>query len=540
VQSVEWRRILRLDRASTWMRIARVLPVLAVVGSGAMIVPAADATVPSFTWTGSLSEPTWSAAKNWAGEAAPSSSESVALAFPHLSGCGTCYKSENDVSGLKVESITLDNGDEYLLRGDEIALGAGGLTAAPSSESSGPSGDGILLPIHLSALQTWSVAGRSGSGLGENGAAIVGNLSGDNALTLEISNEAVVYLENETEVGPVAIIGTDLSKAGILNGFVPFFGELNFSDGEPVSLDNIFLIGSGAVGALSTHDAELDVGSGSFPTEGIEADSATFDGDSKVTFQITHAGTSAGVDNSELISTGAIELGGASLQVNVGPPSKGQPCPTLSPGEEYTFVSTSHALTGAFGNAAQGAEVPIKFANSCSNGPQTIQIGYHESGGTQTVTGIVEDTRKKQEEEATSLKHEEEKDEEAAANKKREELSTIKQHEAELGATELGATAKREEEARVLAAHLAEAAIVSARHQQEEIAAIARKNEEEAAAAENQEEPESKPKPLTRAQKLTKALRECKKQPKKKRGTCEAKAKKQYGKAKPKKHNGDK
>lgn len=541
MQPIGWRDHLRFDRLRTWMRVIGVLPILAVVASG--MAPAADATAPSFTWTGSLSEPHWSGAKNWAGEAAPSSSEAVALEFPHLSGCSTCYKSENDVSGLKVESIDLDNGDEYLLSGDEIALGGGGLKVAPSSESSGASGDGILLPIDLSAPQTWSVVGRSGGGLGENGAAIVGKLSGDNALTLEIGNEAVVYLENETEVGPLAIAGTNSSKAGILNGFVPFFGELNFADGEPVNLNHIFLIGSGAVGALSTDDAELDVGSASFPAEGIQADSATFDGASKVSFQITHAGMSAGADNSELTSTGAIALGGASLQVNVGPPSEGQPCPALTPGEEYTFVLSSRALTGTFGNAAQGSEIPIKFAKPCSNGPQTIQIDYHESGGTQTVTGTVEGIKKQQEEEAATTKEHEE--ELGTTKKLEEELSTTQKHEEERSTTkkheeELNTTRQHEAEAHALAGQLAEAAAISASHRQEEIAADARKSQEEEAAAQSQEEPKSKPKPLTRAQKLAKALKECKRQPKRKRAVCAAKAKKQYASAKPKQRKGGK
>jgi hypothetical protein len=42
--------------------------------------------------------------------------------------------------------------------------------------------------------------------------------------------------------------------------------------------------------------------------------------------------------------------------------------------------------------------------------------------------------------------------------------------------------------------------------------------------------PVMKPKPLTRAQKLAKALRACRKQPRKKRDTCGARARKQYGK----------
>jgi hypothetical protein len=41
---------------------------------------------------------------------------------------------------------------------------------------------------------------------------------------------------------------------------------------------------------------------------------------------------------------------------------------------------------------------------------------------------------------------------------------------------------------------------------------------------------DAKPKPLTRAQKLTRALKACRKQPRKKRGSCKAQARKRYGK----------
>jgi hypothetical protein len=43
-------------------------------------------------------------------------------------------------------------------------------------------------------------------------------------------------------------------------------------------------------------------------------------------------------------------------------------------------------------------------------------------------------------------------------------------------------------------------------------------------------QPPAKPKPLTRAQKLTKALRNCRKQPRKRQRTCKARASKRYGK----------
>jgi hypothetical protein len=59
-----------------------------------------------------------------------------------------------------------------------------------------------------------------------------------------------------------------------------------------------------------------------------------------------------------------------------------------------------------------------------------------------------------------------------------------------------------------------------------EIAAIKQREEEEAA---ERKQEESKPKPPTRAQLLSKALKQCKKEPKSKRAQCMAEATKKYG-----------
>ncbi len=403
-----------------------MLGALATLGVSLMLTSAANASGSPFTWMGNSSEPDWSIGLNWGNGSAPSISEPVTLEFPRIPNCyGTCYKSENNLSGLTAESIALDNGDEYTLSGNEITLGSGGLTASPASGSSGASGDVLKLPIKLTgSSQTWSVAGRSGGGLGENGLAVLEKVSGSssNALAFEISNEAVLYLENETEVGPAAISGADTGEAGIFNGYVGYFGDLNFEDGNPVSLNHIFFVGSGALGALSTDAAELDVGSGLDPAEGIVADSATFDSASEVGFQITGEGTTAGKDYSQLSSTGPIELGGSSLIVHGTPPSsKSDICPSPRPGQKYTFVSTTGTLSGTFANAPErGSEIPITFAKSCNHTAQTMRIAYDRSGGTKTVIGTVEEeaatnkqkeeeaTKKIQEEEATKRKHEEE------------------------------------------------------------------------------------------------------------------------------------
>ena len=190
-----------------------------------------------------------------------------------------------------------------------------------------------------------------------------------------------------------------------------------------MGLSHIFFTGSGKVGRLTTSDADLNVGS---PVEGIEAASAKLDSESYVEFNVVGKGSTARTDYSQLTSHGAIELDNANVEVVVRPPSEGASCPVLVPGQTYTFVSTTGSLSGSFANAPEhGAEMPIRFANACTPKSQTIRIAYHESGGTQTVTGTVEEAAatKKQEEEAAAKKKREE---EAAAKRTQEEEAAAK------------------------------------------------------------------------------------------------------------------
>lgn len=520
---------------------AGVCALAIATGLALALVPAAGATVSPFVWTGNASGPNWSSVSNWEAGSQPSSSEPVTLEFPRIPYCsGTCYTSENDVSGVTAESIKLDNGDEYVLRGKEITLGVGGLTASPASGSTGASGDVIDLPVKLGASQTWSIAGRSDGSLGENGAAVLGNLTSSNgsALTLEISNEALLYLSNETDVGPTTIAGADPNEAGIFNGFVEYFGELNFSNEAPVSLSHIFLVGSGAFGALSTNHAALDIGSATDPAEGIVADSATFDSGSEVGFQITGPGDTVGRDYSQLESAGPIELGGSTLLVNVLPPEEHKACPSPHRGQTYTFVSTTGKLSGSFTNAPEGGpEIDVSFAKECHESPRPMRISYDTTGATETVTGTVEAAAKE-----TELQEEHERQvaqeaKEAEEHKEAQERQETTEHKE---AQEREATKQREETTTALK-HAAEVLAATTKQRQEEAAAAATKHQEEEAAATRKHEEElakigvlaakeeSKPKPLTRAQRLAKALKSCRKETRKKRARCEALARKTYG-----------
>ena len=136
-----------------------------------------------FTWSGATpvgvgaGPSDWSNATNWAGGAAPGDSVGI-LSFPALSSgacsanppANACYTSHNDVSGLDVTAISIDAGSPYVISGNSLTLGQGGLTAVGSESSPGGS-PSITTPITLAVAQTWSVAA---GGLSLDGA-VTGN-----------------------------------------------------------------------------------------------------------------------------------------------------------------------------------------------------------------------------------------------------------------------------------------------------------------------------------------------------------------------------
>jgi hypothetical protein len=381
----------------------RALYLLVVLGPCLALAPSALASPPSLTWSGgSTTSENWSEAENWEAGSAPTTAEKLGkLTFPRLTSAACtaeppeaeCYFSYNDLSGLTAESMQIDDGDEYEIGGEELTVGKAGLSASPSSGSSGAAWDYLELPLHLGASQKWTVAGHGGSPSGENGLLLEGAVSGSSdALTVELSQGAAFRLENETEVGPLAIDGPSATRAGFENGVAALGdGELNVEDGHSVELSHIFFFGDGELGPLSTKDAELDVGAGSEPTGSIEATSVKLDSASKVAFEIAGSEMVASLNYSQLVSEGAIDLGGATIGVEVVPPSEGKPCPALTAGQTYTFVSTSGTLSGSFANALEhGPDVPITFAESCGHVPQYMRIGYSRAAGTETVTGTVE------------------------------------------------------------------------------------------------------------------------------------------------------
>src|SRR5450759_1700264 len=117
-------------------------------GAGALVL-AAGGAAPSyaapFVWSGGAppGQGQWSKPANWAGGVAPSGTvEQLSFPAPTSAACNvtppsqptlTCLQGTNDLSGLRTESLSIDNGYAYDLTGEPLTLGAGGCTGARSN-----------------------------------------------------------------------------------------------------------------------------------------------------------------------------------------------------------------------------------------------------------------------------------------------------------------------------------------------------------------------------------------------------------------------
>lgn len=160
-------------------------------------------------------------------------------------------------------------------------------------------------------------------------------------------------------------------------------GEANAGNSKPVSVNGAVMLGAGTTGPLAVEDAEV------VPAPVLSSEGMSFMSDSLVSLAIVKDGSSAGADYSQLLSNGSVNLGGARLSVEVRPAAKAQACPTLVGGQTYTLLSTTAALNGTFGNAPDGEDVPVYLGAGCLGKGWSLQIAYHRSEATKTVSGTV-------------------------------------------------------------------------------------------------------------------------------------------------------
>ncbi len=362
-------------------------------GEEALIGAATDSTsagaawafARAFTWTGadSVGNANWSDATNWGG-IAPTDSESVgALTFPALTSAGctassptdTCYTSNNDLTGLSVNGVSIDDGGDYSIGGNGITLGAGGITAAPSASDTGDISL-IEVPLALSADQTWSItAGSLEQQLGIENASVTGS---SDTVAVDFSDNTFLDLFNgDDEVGAVTASGS---------GEISLFGpvSLNGTDGNAVRVSGgagLFAFsGASEVGPLTISGGFLDVGTGSSPDGTLAVDGGvTLNSVPSMTMDIDQAGTTPSTDYSQLTASGNVSLGSATTSLGLGTSGT---CPTLDVGDVDTLITTSGTLTGTFSGIPNGTTIPL----TCSSGtPPTVMINYTSDSVTATV-----------------------------------------------------------------------------------------------------------------------------------------------------------
>jgi hypothetical protein len=403
--------------------------VIALVLAGlCSLLLASTATAADFSWRGegSASANTWSNPANWAGGTAPAASSSIGtLTFPVLnrSAClqvkpsEACYTSPNDVSGLSVNAMQVDDSHYYNIGGqyggDGFILGSGGLSVTASE---GNEAQLVLSnPITLNGSQTWSVTGPAAppppNGLSQS-VRFYGVLSGNNSdLTINLNSETWLTLGIDVpgapilddELGNITINGNETTVGE--KSLVRAAANLNASDGHSLTLHNVVFEGYRATGPITATNSSLTLSGSSigavtamnsriWPEGVLGLPSLSLDATSILGPQIRVQGTQPGTDYDQITSTGTVALGGAVLQLEslsgeAGPVYHEEGCPSPPVGQVYTLISTTGSLTGTFSNAPNGDTVVAYCPPSVTVGEPiaySYRINYNAAGSPKTVT----------------------------------------------------------------------------------------------------------------------------------------------------------
>lgn len=365
-----------------------------------MYAPTAAFAV-DFTWTGTAAlDPhadSWSNPANWGG-AVPAGNVGRlsfrALPEPPCSSRPsqliTCYQGKNDISDLLVNAISIDDGVGFLLSGNSVTLGSGGLTASPSANDPRivlvPQ---LELPLVLSAPQTWSiVGGPHGQQLGVDGA-----VTGESErLGIHFSASGFLNLSNDVEVGRVSISGGGgLSLARPPGGEGPL--SLNGTDRNPVELGKGSILAAygphSAVGPLTVRGGRLQIGQG-LPPEGAltVAGSLKFDSRTNLSLYIAHSGAAPGTDFSQLRVAGKVNLHGAHLRLGgVSSRNGRRQCAGLRAGNAYPLIKARGSLSGRFAGIADGATIPLEYCGGPVAPSLRIDYRRHSLVATVLATG---------------------------------------------------------------------------------------------------------------------------------------------------------
>lgn len=401
-------------RSQVWAYAA----LIALVICACSLLLAATASATDYTWQGGGSSTAWSNASNWLGGTAPVASEAIgSLTFPALP---SFQNSENDLSGLSIGSMQVDDSNGYALTGQGFSLGSGGLSIGATESSSGTLH--TETPITLDGSQTWNITGPS-AGMGQR-IELGGALSGESSeLTVNLDDPAVFFLGQREELlggsgpdtandelGNITINGANTPVTGppyastvVLNA-----AKVNADDGHRLTVQGVQLDDEAATGPITAIGSSLSLSGASigavtandswlFPHGVLHLPSLSLAG-GWVAPEIAVQGNIAGTDYSQITSAGAVMLGGATLEPLMVATSHNE-CPPPTVGQVDTLVSTTGSLSGSFSEAPNDSIITAICTGAhphevlSPSGERTLpervysyRINYNTSSSPETVT----------------------------------------------------------------------------------------------------------------------------------------------------------
>jgi hypothetical protein len=333
-----------------------------------------------------------------------------------------CYTSLNDLTGLSINQLQVDDSHSYSiggvnklggcgLCGDGFTLGSGGLTINASESSQGRLS--LTTPITLNGSQTWNVAGPL-TPLAWPAQSLVfgGALSGENAdLTINLNSVTLLTLglaipgapSIDDELGNVTINGTEATIGGSVGKYKSWVvlapdATLNASDGHSLTLHDLIFESSTATGPITAVDSELTLSGSSgaaamahshlAPRGLLSLPSLSLDAASVLELVIAQ-GTQPGTDYDQITSTGTVALGGAMLELNTS--HAGESCPSPPVGQVDTLITTTGSLVGTFSNAPNGSTV-VSYCYGHDVFPErwySYRINYNTATSPETVTATI-------------------------------------------------------------------------------------------------------------------------------------------------------
>jgi hypothetical protein len=375
-----------------------------VVGVASFALCPAAAGAAQLTWTGGGLNDDWSTAGDWEGGVAPTAVDgTVDLDFP-LSACQSpptlCPVTTDDVPALTVGTLTLAERiiaftptqpfeppppepapESYGVAGSEPVMLAAGIDASATllGTGQGVAADGgmqVEPPLELVADNIWSVGPAPDANL-----SIEHSVTGEHSLGIDLASDDHLGLWGSVEVGPITITGDQYSSVTI--GEPDAGGSLDGIDGQPVAIDGANLDGSGRVGPLSLRNSYLAAarigGTGELVVDGsVSLGEHT-------TVEFTSDGARPGVGYGQVIASGHVQLGSATLRLAALCGAHGTALPLIEGGE-----GVSGMFTNPDGTPVQNGEVLATLPESCGPGTpaQQLKIEYLANAVTATATAL--------------------------------------------------------------------------------------------------------------------------------------------------------